>query len=338
MLKDVKLYNIDENESEVFAISLVEEPAIEQDFVYLSSQKNLICLETNEKHMLYGCVLRPNFPIYRNQNGNEYYIQFSEKCIENLSKKFMKNGFQLNWTTDHNNEVEGVTVVESWLKADMEKDKSIALGLDPKLPIGSWFAGVSIENEEIWSSIKEGKWMGFSVEAFANLTDINKEINMQKENLEAIEITDGFWDKLRKIISDALGMPQKSEAVEKTVGEIVDEMEISGGSKDEKPQVVEMEVQEPTKEEAVIDAVEKVNEEVITEEDKAETLQAIVDELQAKVNALEGEIAKKDEEIAMLKEKAEKLSKQPSTEPINKNNKNENKISFLDYAQGKIRY
>lgn len=333
MKNNIKYYEIS-LDSEVFAISLVEEPAIETDFIYLSKSKPIF-LENEEKRIIVGPVLIPNHPIYRNDGMNEYYIQFSEKTIEDLAHKFMINGFYQNFTKDHQTDINDISIIETWIKTS-NNDKSIDYGFE--LPQGTWFAACKINNDEVWQSIKNGEVKGFSIEAFVNLNEINKEINMQKENLEAIEITDGFWDKLRKIISDALGMPQKSEAVEKTVGEIVDEMEISGGSKDEKPQVVEMEVQEPTKEEAVIDAVEKVNEEVITEEDKAETLQAIVDELQAKVNALEGEIAKKDEEIAMLKEKAEKLSKQPSTEPINKNNKNENKISFLDYAQGKIRY
>ena len=138
--------------------------------------------------------------------------------------------------------------------------------------------------------------------------DMAKEVNM-----EAIQVDDNFWDKLREIISKAMGKPQESNDVEKTVGEIVDEMEIEGGSKEEKPKVVEQADQAeevvPAIDEQVKEIVDDINEKADTQEEAKEDLQAVVD-------GLREEIAKKDAEIEQLKKTNAKLSKQPSTKPV----------------------
>ena len=83
--KKLKCYSVG-LDSDVFAISLVDEPAIESNFIYLSKEKPVqICLETSEKHIVMGAVLIPDKPIYRNQDGEEFYIQFSAETIEKLA-------------------------------------------------------------------------------------------------------------------------------------------------------------------------------------------------------------------------------------------------------------
>ena len=175
-----------------------------------------------------------------------------------------------------------------------------------------------VENEEIWQKIKAGEMNGFSIEAFVNLDEIKLNKNnkdMAKENkvkLEAIEIDDSFWAKLRGILADALGKPEESKEVEETVGEIVDEMEKGAGPKDEEPKVVEQaedEIPAAVVNEEVMDVVESVNEVTATPAESADALQAVIDGLQE-------EIAKKDEEIESLKKQNQKLSKQPSTKPV----------------------
>lgn len=346
MDKNIKLFEIDSTESEIYAVSCVEHPAVESNFIFMSKQSEqpkYINLESDEKRMVYGCALRSDFPIYRRYGDEEFYVKFSSKCVETLSKKFMKNGFQANWTTDHEDMVEGLTVVESWLKVDMEKDKSIALGLDKDLALGSWFIGCSVDNDEVWETIKSGRWNGFSIEAMVVMNEINlhkQDKNMTEEKLEAIQVDDNFWDKLRSIISNALGKPQESEEVEKTVGEIVDEMEIEGGSEDEKPRVEEMaeEVAEapvdevaPMIDEIAKDVIEEVNEQAPTEEVKIKELEAVID-------ALKEEINKKDAMIEEMSKNIEKLSKQPSAEPVRvEASKQSQHPSFLDFASGRIK-
>ena len=312
--KKLKCYSVG-LDSDVFAISLVDEPAIESNFIYLSKEKPVqICLETNEKHIVMGAVLIPDKPIYRNQGGEEFYIQFSKETIEKLAHDYLANDRVHSFTKEHEDVADGIYVVETWLKTS-ENDKSKDYALD--VPIGSWLIMAKVENEEIWQKIKADEMNGFSIEAFVNLDEIklnknNKDMAKENTKLEAIEIDDSFWTKLRGILSEALGKPEESKEVEETVGEIVDEMEKGAGPKDEEPKVVEQaenEVPAEVVNEEVKDVVESVDEVTATPAESADALQAVIDGLQE-------EIAKKDEEIESLKKQNQKLSKQPSTKPV----------------------
>lgn len=313
--KKLKCYDV-AFDSDVYCISLVQDPAIEVNYVALSKEKPLqILLEKEDKHIIVGCALVPDKPIYRNQDGEEFYIQFSAETIEKLAHNYLANDRVYSFSTDHKDVADDVYIIETWLKTS-ENDKSKDYGLD--VPIGSWMVMAKVENDEIWNRIKEGELQGFSIEAIVDLKEINNKIknNMAKENkdtkLEAIEIDDSFWTKLKGILSDALGKPEESKEVEETVGEIVDEMEKGAGPKDEETKVVEQVENEMPAEvvnEEVMDVVESVDEVTETPAESAEALQAVIDGLQE-------EIAKKDEEIESLKKQNQKLSKQPSTKPV----------------------
>lgn len=339
--KMMKVYEVCMNGSEVTAISLVEEPAIEEDFIYLSKNKDIRLSIKEERRMVYGAVLRPNFPIHRTdaKTNEEYYLTFPKETISALSQAFMKNGFTSNMTLDHKQNTDGVYVAESWIKESMDNDKSIALGLDADLPIGTWFVGCKVIDDEVWKSIKEGKRKGFSIESLCRLDEIKltkEQINMtNQQNMEAVEITDGFWDKLRQIISDALGEPQESPKVEETVGKITDEIEVNAEPKDE--QIIEQEVTPQTEAEAK-DVIENVNEISETEEDKIKNLQGIIDSLQAELDTYKSQVEQMSKENDELKKTNEELSKQPSAEPIKETQKAKD-MSFLDFARGiKLQY
>lgn len=312
--KKLKCYDVT-LDSDVFGISLVQDPAIEVNYVALSKEKPLqILLEKEDKHIIVGCALVPDKPIYRRDGDEEFYIQFSAETIEKLAHNYLANDRVYSFSTDHKDVADDVYIIETWLKTS-ENDKSKDYGLD--VPIGSWMVMAKVENDEIWNRIKEGELQGFSIEAIVDLKEINNKIinNMAKENkvkLEAVEIDDGFWDKLRGILADALGKPQESKEVEETVGEIVDEMEKGAGPKDEEPKVVEQaedEIPAAVVNEEVMDVVESVDEVTATPAESVDALQAVIDGLQE-------EIAKKDEEIESLKKQNQKLSKQPSTKPV----------------------
>lgn len=311
--KKLKCYDVT-FDSDVFGISLVQFPAIEVNYVALSKEKPLqILLEKEDKHIIVGCALVPDKPIYRRDGNEEFYIQFSAETIEKLAHQYLANDRVSSFTTDHEDVADDVYIIETWLKTS-ENDKSKDYGLD--VPIGSWMVMAKVENDEIWNRIKEGELQGFSIEAIVDLKEINNKIknNMAKENtkLEAIEIDDSFWTKLRGILADALGKPQESKEVEDTVGEIVDEMEKGAGPKDEETKVVEQVENEMPAEvvnEEVMDVVESVDEVTETPAESVDALQAVIDGLQE-------EIAKKDEEIETLKKQNQKLSKQPSTKPV----------------------
>ena len=179
----LKKYKVNAGDSDVFAISVVSSPAVESNFVALAKQEEPkpVFLSKDDKHMLYGIILRADFPIYRNDpDFGEYYIEFGADAIERLERKYFKNFAQRSWTKEHLDFAEGLTLTESWLVTDPENDKSKALGLEG-VTKGSWVGGCLVDDNELWAEIKEGKFSGFSVEAWCGLEEVTKEIKNQKK-------------------------------------------------------------------------------------------------------------------------------------------------------------
>ena len=158
---------LDEEEFDtgVDAISIVENPAIESDFVALKNQEIKLAEVDKEKKILMGALLIPNKPIYRNGSEGEYYIYFSKETIVKASQMFLQNGKQSNSTLEHSKALNGLTLVESWIVEDKAKDKTALYGLD--VPVGSWVGSVKVNNDEVWNEyVKTNKVKGFSIEGF----------------------------------------------------------------------------------------------------------------------------------------------------------------------------
>ena len=163
----------------VDAISIVENPAIESDFIALKSQEIKMAEVDKEKRILMGAVLIPEKPIYRRNGENEYYIYFSKDTVNKASQLFFKNGNQSNWTFEHDKAITGLTVVESWIVEDTTKDKSALYNLN--VPVGTWMASVKVDDTELWQNfVKTGKVKGFSLEGiFADKLESKKELSEQ---------------------------------------------------------------------------------------------------------------------------------------------------------------
>ena len=163
--------------SGVEAISVVESPAIESDFVALKSEEVKLAEVSKEKRILMGAVLIPEKPIYRRNGEDEYYIYFSKDTVVKASQLFLKKGNQGNSTLEHQKAIEGLTVVESWIVEDLQKDKSALYNLS--VPVGTWMASVKVDNDEIWNDfVKTGKVKGFSLEGyFADKLESKKELS-----------------------------------------------------------------------------------------------------------------------------------------------------------------
>ena len=193
----------------VFGISLVENPAMEGLFIALSEQTEVKLAEVDkEQRILMGLVLEPNKPIYRNQNGEEFNIVFNEDTIKELSHNFFRAGYQKNSTIEHDDKINGVTFVESWIVEDSKNDKSNVFGFS--YPKGSWVATMKVDSDEIWNDyVKTGKVKGFSVDAMINLEEINlkSEIKMAEEK-SLIKMFQELPDKIALALS-----PKKVEEV-----------------------------------------------------------------------------------------------------------------------------
>ena len=160
---------IDENEefSGIEAISVVESPAIEEDFIALKDQEQIRLAEVSkEKRLLMGAALIPEKPIYRKSGDHEFYIYFSKDTVAKASQMFLKAGNQGQATLEHTEKkLSGMTIVESWLVVDEVHDKSRKYGLD--MPLGTWMVAMKVDNDDIWNNyVKEGKVKGFSIEGY----------------------------------------------------------------------------------------------------------------------------------------------------------------------------
>jgi len=186
------LFNEQDNQG-VYAISLVNNPAIGVNFITLSNQKELKLATVNEEQrILMGAILIPEQPIYRNQDGKEFNIVFPKETIKQVQQNFALKGYQNNSTLEHSGEqIENVTFVESWIKEDEVHDKSVHYGFNE--PVGSWFGLMKINNDVIWNEyVKTGKVKGFSIDGVFDMQKIN--LNNETMNLETIvnAIKEGF--------------------------------------------------------------------------------------------------------------------------------------------------
>jgi len=165
-MKTIELYIDEENEfSGIEAISVVENPAIEEDFIALKKHEVQLAEVDAEKRILMGPALIPNKQIYRTNGEEEYNIFFSEDTVKKASELFLSRGKQNNSTLEHQVDLQGLSVVESWIIEDADMDKSKKYGLS--LPKGTWMVSVKVNNDDIWDNyVKEGKVKGFSIEGF----------------------------------------------------------------------------------------------------------------------------------------------------------------------------
>lgn len=181
--EDAEMYGID-------AISLVDRPAIELDFIALKEQRVDFAEADTDKRILVGPALVPDKPIYRKNGDDEFYVYFSKGTVRKAAELYLKHGNQANHTLEHEHNINGLTVVESWMVEDKEKDKSSYYGLD--VPVGTWMVAVKVDNEAIWQEwVKEGKVKGFSIEGyFVDKMKKNSEDEMLAQLAKAIVKTD----------------------------------------------------------------------------------------------------------------------------------------------------
>lgn len=314
MAKKIKKYKVG-CDSETYAISMVEAPAIESDFVALAEQKEekqQVFLESNERHMVYGAALIPEKDIYRNNGEQEFYISFTKESIEKMSQDFMKEYRQHEVKTDHEDVANEVCVVESWLVEDSYKDKANALGIN--VPEGTWMVGMKVNNIETWERVKAGELKGFSVESMLTLEEFSK----QNDNNMNIETNDmNFWNKMKEVLAEVFSkkeeVVEEPQEIEPTNIEL-EEQPQAEPTPEPQPTVEEPKVEEPVVEEPKVEEPKPQEEPKVEEQPKDNHLEELVNSLKEEIKAL------KDMNNG-LKEQIKDLGKKPSAEPIKPNAK-----------------
>jgi len=203
----------------VYAISLVENPAIEVNFIALNEgEKIQFSILEEDKRLLMGAVLVPDKKILRvDASGEPFWVVFKSETIRQAMEFFYKNGNQSNSTLEHNHQMQlnDVTFVESWIKEDLIHDKSVKYGFSE--PVGTWFSVMKVDNPDVWQKVKAGEVNGFSIDGIFNFKNVDMElskiVDAIKEGFQSLTMAK---EETAEVVAE--------QAVEETVVEVAPEV------------------------------------------------------------------------------------------------------------------
>ena len=194
-INNLPLYELmfDDNDSTLGCskISLVEEPAVEEFFLKFSKdveekEHKSFYFKDDSKHIVTGIAMRADYPIYRNQDGQEFYVQFAKDTIDKMMQKFMKEQRLFDISLDHKQDIKDCYLIESFI---INKERGICPNEFSDVEDGSWIISVKIENQDVWNKICSGEVKGFSIEtemianAFSNQKQKAKELGISVDEL-----------------------------------------------------------------------------------------------------------------------------------------------------------
>ena len=325
----------------IVTISLVDEPAVESDFVCFAKDagKQLFALSDTSEHLITGCLMKAETPIYRNDNGYEYYIVFSKETIKTMAQKMLADSTFKNIDTQHNGELlpqGALTLMELYIK-DSNK------GIDPNfvdIPDGSLMTTFKVNSNDIWNECLNGDFLnGFSLEGFFETKQVdfskNKPNKTKSFKMRIKELLRRMLAQFGEVSMDELTLYYEGDG-ELTVGTVVTDIDgnpvadgeyhneemtvkVMDGKVDaieyiekeepvEEPAKDEEPVEEPAKDEELVD-VPVVDDVVVDEPD---TVEDVVED----VFDVEKELADLRSMIEELKKRVDELVKEPIVDPI----------------------
>ena len=327
----------------IITISLVDEPAVESDFVCFAKDagKQLFALKDSAERLITGCLMKAETPIYRNDNGFQYYIVFSKKTIQTMAQKMLADSTFKNIDTQHNGELlpqGALTLMEVYIK-DSNK------GIDPNfvdIPDGSLMTTFKVNSDDIWNECANGDFLnGFSLEGFfetkqvdfsKNKPNKNKSFKMRIKELlrrmlaqfgevsmdELVLYYEGDGElEVGTVVTDIDGNPvadgeyHNSEMTVKVMDGKVDAIEYI--EKEEEPVAEEPVADEQTNEQLVDEPVvdKPVGSDVVVV-DEPDTVEDVVED----VFDVEKELKELRYMIEELKKRIDGLVKEPIVDPI----------------------
>ncbi len=173
-LFDISLEDIAQG---MYKISLVDKPAIEENFIYFNEVERVQMFSNDEKKEVVGPIMIPNKEILRfSPDMGYYYVRFTKETIEEIMYKYSKEGLFNAFGINHSYDTDDVVMLEVWMK-ESDNDKSKDYGYE--LPNGTVFVKAKIESDELFASIKSGEINGFSIEIKADIkpTNNNEQMN-----------------------------------------------------------------------------------------------------------------------------------------------------------------
>lgn len=173
--KEVELF-IDDEGRWLQKISLVDEPAIETDFMKFNAELKFSA--DTDKRIITGPAMIPEKRMWRKEG---FYVYFSEDTIRECAYRWLKEDMNHEFNLDHSDNTSAVSVIESWIVEDMNNDKSAVLGFS--VPKGTWMVSCKVDDDSLWEKIRSGEFNGFSVEGV--FTYFRKDERTAEENIIA---------------------------------------------------------------------------------------------------------------------------------------------------------
>jgi predicted glutamine amidotransferase len=357
MNKDLPLYDItlEDFEQGMYKISLVDKPAIEENFIYFNKTEVVEMFANDEKQEVVGPIMIPNKEILRfSPENGYYYVRFTEETIRDIMYNYSKKGLFNEFGIHHEYDTDEVVMLEVWMK-ESDNDKSKDYGYD--LPNGTVFVKAKIESNELFSAIKNGEVNGFSIEIQADIKPVNnlemnefafaKELGkmeatfeatiakfqaqiaaLEEENANLLEAMTSFEEKFGGVedLKSAIEMIQKHISSMDNLEEETEE-EMNGHEDEEKEEEMTEETPEksiaPAGEEAVVVAQE--------EEEKYEATEEVVSEEVTEEFTAEEEVTEESiEEQFAAEQKAEEVTEEVEDKTVTFNAITPEKVALIN--------
>ena len=342
MDKDLPLYDItlEDFEQGMYKISLVDKPAIEENFIYFSEVQKIEMFSNDEKQEVVGPIMIPNREILRfSPDSGYYYVRFTEDTIKNIMYNYSKKGLFNAFGIHHSYDTDDVVMLEVWMK-ESDNDKSKDYGYD--LPNGTVFVKAKIESNELFNAIKEGEINGFSIEIEANIKPTNKEemsefsfakeigkleaqfeamTNKFQERIEALEgENEVLLASLTSFEEKFAGVEDLKSAIEMIQKHIAN-MEDMGSEEKEMDEQEEM---------GVHGDEEKKEEEEMGSDKKYEATEEVVEETVEEAFEAEEEVNEEEVEMQFASEQTEEVVAEEEDKTIEFNGITPEKIALIN--------
>lgn len=303
-LFDISLEDIEQG---MYKISLVDKPAIEENFIYFNEVKKIEMFSNDEKKEVVGPIMIPNKEILRHSpDMGYYYVRFTQDTIRDIMYKYSKEGLFNAFGVNHAYDTDDVVMLEVWMK-ESDNDKSKDYGYD--LPNGTVFVKAKIESDELFSSIKSGEINGFSIEIKADIKPTNNENQMSEfafaKELGKMEAQfeaaiNQFNAKIEALENENASLLEAMTSLEENFGGVEDlkgaiemiksHIESMGASQeDEKMAEEDNDEKEEKKEEETYEAAEATEQVEEVKEEVAEEFEAASEENEEVTNEAEVE-------------------------------------------------
>jgi len=200
------LINPEDESMGMKAISLVDKPAIESEFIAFNKQDKpkFVKFQDEKKYIVAGLALIPDKLIYRvdETTEEEYLGYFSAETIELIADKFMKestSGTLKDVNLQHNPDSPvQAHLVESFILRTPEMVAAVkAMGIEEAV-LGAWFVSYKFDSKEDYEKAVNGEFTGFSIEIL-----LQRELKLHKnKNNNVMTKVKDFITKFKTLLGE----------------------------------------------------------------------------------------------------------------------------------------